>query len=258
MNFKIIVATHKQYDFPNLELYTPIQVGKVLSEDDFGYLDDSTGKSISDKNRSFSELTALYWSWKNNYFVDCDYCGLVHYRRYFSGKLKFGKFFVLSEEEIADYFTQYDIIVPKKRNYYIETIRSHYEHAHYKKDLDTTESIIREMYPDYDNAFREVVNSSKLHLYNMFVMGKEDFGAYMEWLFPILFSLEEEINITLYDDYQKRVFGFLAERLFNVWIVKNNLKCKELPIVNIEGENLLLKAYSMLKRRYGLSPNKSI
>ena len=39
----------------------------------------------------------------------------------------------------------------------------------------------------------------------------------MKWLFPILVSLETQIDISDRDTFQKRVFGFLAERLFNVF-----------------------------------------
>ena len=250
MNSKIIVATHKKYDFPAGDLYQPIHVGKALSTDDFGYLDDNSKESISHKNRNFCELTALYWAWKNNYFKEYKYCGLVHYRRYFSGALNFGKFSILSEDEIEEILAEYDVIVPKKRNYYIESIRSHYEHAHHKKDLDILESIIIDLSPEYSDAFREVMSSSKLHLFNMFIMKTKHFNHYMEWLFPILFVLEQKIDISGYDEYQGRVFGFLAERLFNVWLIKNHMKTKTLPIVNLEGENLLLKAINMLKRKF--------
>ena len=68
--------------------------------------------------------------------------------------------------------------------------------------------------------------------------------------FPILFELEKRIDITQYDNYQKRVFGFIAERLFNVWLVHHQLKFCEIPVVNLEGENLLKKAINLLKRKF--------
>jgi hypothetical protein len=250
MKSRILVATHKKYDFPNNALYEPIQVGAALSKHNFGYLQDSEGRTISSKNRSYSELTALYWAWKNDYFRGKDYCGLVHYRRYFKGGLPFGKFSILSAEEIETYLSRYDIILPKKRNYYIENVRSHYGHAHYKKDLDILEALIRKRTPEYSEAFETVMSKTKLHLYNMFVMKSEDFNRYMEWLFTLMPAVEEKIDISDYDDYQARVFGFLSERLFNVWLVKNELKIKSISVVNLEGENLLLKAIGMLKRKY--------
>ncbi len=251
MKSKILVATHKQYEFPGNELYQPIQVGSALSLNDFGYLRDDSGKNISSKNKSYSELTALYWAWKNGYFEESRYCGLVHYRRYFKGKLPFGKTSILSPEEITAYLDAYDIILPKKRNYYIENVRSHYEHAHYKKDLDILEALIDEYTPEYSIAFKQTMDATTLHLYNMFVMKTDDFNRYMEWLFTLMALLEEKIDISDYDDYQKRVFGFLSERLFNVWLIKNCLQSKTLPVVNIEGENLILKGIKMLKRKIG-------
>jgi len=94
------------------------------------------------------------------------------------------------------------------------------------------------------------MSKTELHLYNMFVMKSEDFDRYMEWLFALMPEVEEKIDISNYDNYQARVFGFLSERLFNVWLVKNQLKIKTLPVVNLEGENLFLKAINMLKRKF--------
>ena len=250
MNSKLIIATHKEYTFPKDNLYIPIHVGKALSKNDFGYLGDDTKESISEKNRSFCELTALYWAWKNKFFKDDEFCGLVHYRRYFAGSQAFGKFSILSTEEIEHILSIYDVIIPKKRNYYIETIQSHYENAHYKKDLDTLKDVLKELSPDYLDAFEKVMSQRSLHIFNMFVMRRELFNAYCSWLFPALFELERRVDISDYDHYQSRIFGFLGERLFNVWLAKNELKIKEVKIINIEGENLFTKAINMLKRKY--------
>ena len=81
-------------------------------------------------------------------------------------------------------------------------------------------------------------------------MRKELFYNYCEWLFDILFTLDKRIDISSYDKYQTRVFGFLAERLFNVWLMKNNVSLFEIKIVNIEKENILMKAVGLLKRKF--------
>ena len=231
-------------------MYIPIQVGKILSQDDLGYLGDDEGRHISQKNASFSELTALYWAWKNQFFEESDLCGLVHYRRYFSGTETFGKVKILNEADIEKCISGYDVIVPVKRNYYIETIRNHYEHAHYKKDLDTLEEVLQEYSPEYKDAFTTVMEQKRLSLYNMFVMKREYLNDYCLWLFDILFETEKRIDIAHYDTYQRRIFGFLAERLFNVWLLHHQLKVKEVKVVNLEGENILLKAVNLLKRKY--------
>ena len=82
---KILTVTHKSYDFPQDEIYQPIQVGRVLSTVDLSILSDNEGINISGKNKNFCELTAIYWAWKNHFFADCDYVGLTHYRRFFIG-----------------------------------------------------------------------------------------------------------------------------------------------------------------------------
>ncbi len=250
MKSTLLVATHKSYHFPDDSIYAPIQVGKTLSQDDFGYLGDDVGENISQKNRSFSELTALYWAWKNDFFKERNFCGLVHYRRYFSGTEVFGKIKILNEEDIEEIMKEYDVIVPVRRKYYIETIRKHYEHAHHKKDLDILEKVIKEYSPEYSEAFSKVMDQRSLHLYNMFVMKTEHYNDYCLWLFTILFEVEKRVDISSYDTYQERVFGFLAERMFNVWMLHHEVKIKEVKVVNLEGENLVLKAINMLKRKY--------
>ena len=246
---KILIATHKAYDFPNDACYLPIQVGKVNSSLDLGVESDDFGENISDKNPSFCELTALYWAWKN--LENYEYIGLVHYRRYFSGlelDLKSKK--IASQSELLADLAIYDVIVAKKRNYYIESVYTHYKNAHFIKDLDISKQIIEQYYPEYMSAFHQVMEGKTLHLFNMFVMSREHFIQYCEWLFDILFKLEKQIDISSYNDYQKRVFGFLAERLFNVWLVKNQLKLKERRVVSLEGEHILKKAIGLLKRKY--------
>lgn len=248
---KILIVAHKNYNFPQNDIYIPIQVGSILKYQKFTKLNDSQGNHISDKNGSFCELTALYWAWKNNFFNQLDYVGLVHYRRYFKGdSISLMKKKIIGKEESLSFLSQYDAIVAKKRNYYIETIYSHYKNAHYIQDLDETRNIIATKHPGYLTAFDQVMNGKKLHLYNMFIMKKELLESYCDWLFSILFSLEKKIDISDYDNYQKRVFGFIAERLFNVWLYHNKIKVKELSVVNIECENLFLKVINLLKRKY--------
>lgn len=63
MSIKIFVMTHKQFEAPTDSMYVPLQVGHAISPE-LGYLADDTGDSISRKNKSFCELTGIYWLWK--------------------------------------------------------------------------------------------------------------------------------------------------------------------------------------------------
>ena len=249
----VLVITHKDYEFPDSACYRPLFVGgKIasgLKNEDF--YQDNSGVNIAEKNSSFCELTGLYWAWKDGVFENNQYVGLVHYRRYFAGKaLYLKKKQIASESELLSILDKCDVILPRKRNYFIESIYSHYQHAHHIEDLDLTRDVIIELQSEYLESFDAVMQGRKLHLYNMFVMSSEKASEYCHWLFSILFELEQRIDITQYDNYQKRVFGFIAERLFNVWILYNQLNVKYLSVVNLDGENLIKKGLNLLKRKF--------
>jgi hypothetical protein len=253
-DIKILVATHKKFQMPQQCIYLPVHVGRQ-GKTDLGFQGDNIGDNISIKNPNYCELTALYWAWKN---LRCEYIGLCHYRRYFVNKNLITRIInrnnklnlILNESEITRLIQKYDVILPKKRNYYIETIWSHYKNAHHIKDLEETKKVIAEKYPQYLHSFDKVMNGTKLHLYNMFIMKKKDFDYYCEWLFDILFELESRIDISNYDPYQSRIFGFISERLFNVWLEHHsNLRKKEVPVINIEKINWLEKIYKFLMRK---------
>lgn len=252
MKTKIIIATHKKYDMPKDEMYLPLHVGREGKED-LGYVGDNTGKNISDKNASFCELTGLYWAWKN---LDCEYLGLAHYRRHFTRKNKLYQFFkgkmesVLTKEETDTMLKVYPILVPKKRRYYIETIYSHYEHTHYKEHLDVTREIIADKYPEYLEAFDTVMQQRGGYMFNMFVMRKDLADSYCEWLFSILFELEERFKGVDYSFFQGRFYGRVSEIIFNVWLLKQNEAYKEIPYMHIENVNWLKKGTAFLKAKF--------
>lgn len=254
MDIKILVATHKKYQMPSDDIYLPIHVGRE-GKIDLGYQGDNQGDNISIKNTNYCELTGLYWAWKN---LDCDVIGLSHYRRYFTSASKFNVMsnknnkidLILNKKDIEDVLKKNEIILPKRRNYYIETIYSHYKNAHHIKDLDETKKIIKEKYPDYIESFDKVINGKTLHLYNMFVMKKEDFDEYCKWLFDILFELEKRTDISEYDAYQSRIYGFISERLFNVWTLKNSKQIVQTDVINMESIRWDDKIIKFLKRKF--------
>ena len=248
MNPKIIVATHKQYWMPNDSIYLPLHVGAEGKSIDLGYTKDNSGDNISAKNKNYCELTGLYWAWKN---LDADYVGLAHYRRHFCIKGAKGdkKEKVLNKTQLEDLLKDNEVILPTPRNYYIETNYSQYAHAHHTIDLDTTRVILTERYPEYVKAYDDSMKLTIGHRFNMFIMKRDKFDAYCEWLFDILFDLEKRLDISDYNENDSRVFGFVSERLLDVWIETNNVKYKEVPYVFMESQNWLVKGGKFIKRK---------
>lgn len=251
-NVKIIVATHKKYQMPTDDMYIPLQVGKEGKEN-IGYTCDNTGDNISNRNPYYCELTGLYWGWKN---LKTDYMGLVHYRRNFTK----GRVYttnkekrlncVLSKEQINKLLDKTDIVLPKKRNYYIESLYSHYAHTHYVEALDETRKVIEEKKPKYLKEFDKLHTRKSAHMFNMFIMKKEILNEYCTWLFDILFELEKRIDPTQYDSFHARYLGRVSELLLDVWINTNGLEYIETNVVNIEGENWIKKGTSFLEAKF--------
>ena len=79
---KIFVFHYKPDSvFANNSEYVHLWAGKNGAEIQNGFIGDDTGENISNKNRYYSELTGLYWVWKN---MKSDIIGSCHYRRYFT------------------------------------------------------------------------------------------------------------------------------------------------------------------------------
>jgi hypothetical protein len=88
MNEKSIIRMYsfyfKETEIPiSNNIYIPVMAGNNSRPLNENYIGDDTGDSISDKNEYYSELTGLYWVWKN---TKQDIVGSCHYRRYFIKK----------------------------------------------------------------------------------------------------------------------------------------------------------------------------
>lgn len=252
MNIKILVATHKKYQMPEDSMYLPIHVGKEISKLTLPFPGDNTGDNISSKNPHYCELTALYWAWKN---LSADYIGLAHYRRHFTikkpGLFYSNKFpYVLNSTQVEPLLKQHSILLPKPRNYFIETNLSQFEHAHPAESMKKTKEIIAKQYPDYLSAFEQVMNRTRAHRFNMFLMEQKQFHEYCNWLFSILFELENQLDISSYNAYNQRIFGFISERLLDVYLEANQLSYTELPVMFMENEHWIKKGAAFLKRKF--------
>ena len=250
---KIIVATHKPYWMPSDPLYVPVHVG-AEGKESLGFTPDNTGDNISSRNANYCELTGLYWAWKN---LDCEYLGLAHYRRHFTVlRGTSDRRDVMSLDQARSLLANNDVLLPTKRNYWIESNYTQYVHAHHKEDLDTTREIIMERYPKYIKAYDSSMKKTTGHRFNMFIMKKELADAYCTWLFDILFELEKRLDISEYSANDKRVFGFVSERLLDVWLETNGIKSKDIPYIFLEKENWFTKIMNFIMRKLKAKPER--
>ena len=247
-DIKIIVATHKAYQMPEDTMYLPVQVG-AEGKMSLGYTRDNEGENISSKNPNYCELTGLYWAWKN---LKAEYLGMAHYRRHFSGKKHGDKWMrIATRREMEAFLDEKEILLPPKRNYFIETTYNQYAHAHHAEDLDLTREILVEKYPEYVATFDQCMKRTSGHKFNMFVMKREYADQYCEWLFSVLFELEKRLDISSYSKNDARVFGFVSERLLDVWMETNAMKYREIPVMFMEKQNWVVKGMNFLKRKFG-------
>ena len=242
---KIIIACHRDRPVPDAPCYLPVQVGTALRAEAIpGFTPDDTGDNISYKNENYCELTALYWAWKN---LDADVIGLVHYRRYFLGDRLSKR--IAEEADFRKALEKAPVILPVKRRYWIETIYSQYIHAHHEQDLSVTRAVIAQRCPEYLGAYDRKMGRRAGHAFNMLVMRRDLFDAYCAWLFSVLFEVEKRLDISSYDAYNRRVFGFIAERLLDVWIWTNRVPYTEMPVLVTESQHWLKKGTAFLWRK---------
>jgi len=245
--------------------FDPIIVGDNKEDFDDKFYKDDIGDNISNKNFSFCEMTAVYYMWKNLSF---DYYGLMHYRRIFDNhecsvklipylsKSLIKKFIgrdysfdyvafnkVISKNKLSKVNSKiskltkfYDIILPKK-TVLNKTVKDHFIKYHGASFFKIVSDVIySESESDY-KFFIEFFNSKKMHCYNMFIMNNQYFNEYCEWVFNLLFKIEKKIDFSTLNNYDRRIIGFISERLLNVFIYKkskeNGVRIKELSVIYI-------------------------
>ena len=271
-NLKIYVVDYKPAPLIKTDIFEPIQGGRSISntpsragnftQKEISWLQqnmigDNTGNNISELNRYFAEITALYWIWKNS---NTPIVGLSHYRRFLNLNPKskypliefpsmrlhhlginhlegFSKEFLsdlmLDKKNITETLSTYDIIVAEP----IKIIPyEQYKKEHIISDLDDALEILKNKYPYMYEFAIETLNSSEgFYPTNMFITKREILNNYAQWLFSILLPLynTKKDEIAQRTTEQKLAFAYLSERLFTVYFKyqqkHNNLKIKEVP-----------------------------
>jgi hypothetical protein len=219
MKTEIYIATHAKHVEPDY-YHIPIQVGAALNKERLQEVRDDIGDNISVKNPDYCELTALYWIWKNS---DADIVGLEHYRRRFA----------IDEKEIGNVMADYDIIaaVPYR---FRKSLEDEYISSHCAKDWILMKEAVLELYPELGDKMAAVFAENELIPFNMFIAGKKVCDEYCQWLFAILDRIEQKKTKGNQEEYQSRYIGFLAERLFTLYLKSGNLAIRYL---NVQEQN---------------------
>jgi hypothetical protein len=244
---RLFSAAHRPYSIAAASYIQPLQAGKAHATIDLGFAGDDTGDHISHKNKNFCELTVLYWIWKNWPRDRVDAWGMVHYRRQFCLHPGWRKkdIYTFSGEQLQEVVSEKlgekiisslerkDVILPRPVNIFkkdgkLRSIEEHYRHEHIGAHWDTMISVMKEKYPEYE-ASLSYFNNVKLSLFNMMIARWSTWDEYLSWLFDILFEVEKRIG-PIEDPYQARVFGFLSERMINLFVYHKKYKIDYYPV----------------------------
>lgn len=277
---KIYVSYHKPSVLLKNNILTPIHVGRNIATRESkdgnisntqlnwlkqNMIGDDTGENISHLNRRFSEVTAHYYVWKNQETLgNPDYIGFMHYRRHLnfnnakSNKELCGEYLNqeyinkigLNEKQIEKIVLKNDIVCVKPWDVRESNCKNIYEQYNNYADLDIEDydialRILKEKFPKFSKAADDYNASCKGWFTNIFIMKKDIFNNYSNWLFEILLECEKQIQN--YDDINKnRVIGHIAERLFGIYLTylrQNNkkIKIKELQRSMVQNTDLTLE-----------------
>ena len=278
---KILISYHKPAVLLKDEVLTPIHVGRTLatesskdgsmSEEDYKWMlenmiGDDTGDNISYLNRTLNELTSMYWAWKNyDKLGNPDYIGFMHYRRIFdfldkskplpiNEDLGLPKLEYLDDEIFKEYYDKDKILDIVKENKYI--ISEHHKsntYNHYKtghkylhiEDYDKCLQLIEKYFPEYKEASDIYNKGNKSYFDNMFIMPKNDFFTYCDFLFKIIFEFSKSIDMSKYSLQEIRTYvsEWITAIFFTNLKIKNNIEIKEIPIIYIKDTDIVKELY---------------
>jgi hypothetical protein len=203
-------------------------------------LRDYTGDNISDMNLMYNEYTGFYWIWKNYNLKK--YIGLNHYRRLYT--------WCDNIPNMDDMFSFFDIVLNKPVIFKDMVHEEHNNYTYYSlwhnhEDFELLEEIINEKYPDYKDGFYKMKNAGYLYNSSMFIMKKETFLDYCNFIFPLLEEfrkrrgfnttedaikwVEERKDLYIKPDHpyydikmQSRIIGYIAERALNAYLMNGD------------------------------------
>ena len=195
---KVFVSYIKPAFLFKSEILTPIHLGRavekenskdgLISEENLEWLhencigDNDFVGNISHINRRVGFLTGTYWAWKNyEKLGNPEYFGSFGYRK-------------LLTPNFLNELKKYDFITPEPTEMHL-SLKRQFIYCHGPEMYKTTLDIIKEVYPEEISEVVEYFKQGKGYFYEIYVMKKELFFDFCEWIFKILFRF-----IELYDN----------------------------------------------------------
>lgn len=273
-DFKICVCYHRPAFLFDDDCFLPIWSGKdvahkvskegtPLSTQQIKWMEehcigDNTGDNISKDNRKYSEITVLYWVWKNYAQIgNPKYIGFMQYRRHFllngdclSGVYpddynqiyidqipdNYAHLIGMYRKRIEDILKHYDGIVAC--NDTKQSIR-YYNENHFSQDIkyyNKTLEIIDKDWPEISFAAHQYEKETYHSWSQCFIIKKEYFFDYCTFLFDVLNKLDHFFA----DDYknlsieQQRILGYAAENMWGIYwryLADKGINFKCVPLI---------------------------
>ena len=227
-NIDIFICTHKDFK--------PLVSNSVYKIVNCNGINNDTWNGL--KGSFYSEIMSYFYIGKN--YPLKKYVGFCHYRKYWS--------FMDNIPDLDTIFQTCGCVAAEQRESKVN-MREEYKKFHNIEDLNIVENIIEDKFPSYNAAFKTFLYSKKMFPYNMFIMKREDFLEYCEFIEGVI---NEYLNIVGKDivkriednkdrylksfypnstvDYQYRIGGYLAERLTTVFIINKFKTVRVYPV----------------------------
>lgn len=193
-------------------------------------VDDDYDENISYLNKYLNELTGIHTTWKK-YKTICNNADRIyfnHYRRLFVAKDDDYKLDGLFHNNSSNGFT------------FRQTVDISYRHGKDKLQVESILMVLDEMqnrineweFDDVLQTKHQFKYSTKFYIYSMFMLKKELFFKYCEWLFPYaikIMKLYEELclsntTLNLYPRTPGYICEFLSSIFFERCMTDKNLK----------------------------------
>lgn len=178
-----------------------IQAGRALSKQAIAEIRDDTGENISDRNRMYCEMTAVYWMWKN---TKHDWVGVEHYRRHL---------LVIPEMLIDDV----DVIMPLPYMCYPHEMAQFLRFT----TQDVLKALLRalnDLHPNEYEEYLKILYGKYQYTYNLVCARKEVFDAYCSWFFEIT-EYMEKMTDEVPELGGTRALSYVAEVLTNLYFM---------------------------------------